>query len=88
MINNVSSCAHYEAVRPVHPRSSGCERCAATGDSWVHLRMCLACGHVGCCDGSKNRHALQHYEETDHPIITSREAGETWRWCYVDERYV
>ena len=55
------------------------------GDSWVHLRLCLSCGHVGCCDSSKNKHATKHFHRTKHPIIQSFEPGEDWRWCYVDE---
>jgi uncharacterized UBP type Zn finger protein len=62
--------------------------CLTSGGSWVQLRMCLTCGQVGCSDDSDNRHAMRHYEETDHPIITSLEGGATWRWCYVDECYV
>jgi uncharacterized UBP type Zn finger protein len=58
------------------------------GDSWLHLRMCLECGHVGCCDSSKNRHARAHYHETSHPLIQSAERGEDWRWCYIDETYL
>jgi CPA2 family monovalent cation:H+ antiporter-2 len=85
---NVSPCPHYEAVRAVHPRSSECVLCVATGGSWIQLCMCLTCGQVGCSDDSENRHAMKHYEETDHPIVTSRGPGKTWRWCYVDERYV
>lgn len=85
---NVSSCVHYKAVRSVRARSTGCTLCVATGDRWVQLRMCLTCGQVACCDNSRNRHALKHYEETDHPIVTSREPGETWLWCYVEERRV
>lgn len=63
----------------------GCEDCLKTGDKWVHLRICLVCGHVGCCDSSPNRHATRHFEETGHPLIRSIEPGEQWSWCYVDE---
>ena len=62
-----------------------CEDCIKTGDSWVHLRMCTECGHVGCCDSSKNKHATKHYHSSKHPVIRSIEPGETWTWCYVDE---
>lgn len=62
-----------------------CGDCIKTGDSWVHLRMCTECGHVGCCDSSKNKHATKHYHSTKHPVIRSIEPGETWTWCYVDE---
>ena len=63
-----------------------CEDCIKTGDSWVHLRMCTECGHVGCCDSSKNKHATRHFHSTKHPVIRSIEPGETWTWCYVDEQ--
>jgi uncharacterized UBP type Zn finger protein len=62
-----------------------CEDCIKTGDSWVHLRMCMECGHVGCCDSSKNKHATRHFHSTKHPVIRSIEPDETWTWCYVDE---
>jgi uncharacterized UBP type Zn finger protein len=64
---------------------AGCEECLATGGSWVHLRMCLACGHIGCCDNSPGRHATGHNLLTGHPLIRSAEPGEDWSWCYVDE---
>ncbi len=80
------SCAHQAGIGSVKPRTpDGCEECLATGDDWVHLRLCLSCGHVGCCDSSKNKHATRHFHETDHPVIESFEPGEDWRWCYVDE---
>jgi len=63
----------------------GCEDCLAMGGSWVHLRMCQSCGHIGCCDDSPNRHATAHARATEHPIIRSAEPGEEWSWCYVDE---
>jgi len=63
----------------------GCEECLKIGGRWVHLRMCLVCGKVGCCDNSPNRHATAHFHETDHPLIRSAEHGEAWWWCYVDE---
>jgi hypothetical protein len=72
-------------VRTSQPRSAGCEECLKTGDTWVHLRLCRACGHVGCCDDSMNKHATKHFHATRHPIITSLAPGETWSWCYVDE---
>jgi uncharacterized UBP type Zn finger protein len=80
------SCAHVAAhQKNVKPRSEGCEECLTMGDTWVHLRMCLECGHVGCCDSSKNKHATAHFHQTRHPIMRSIEPGEHWRWCYVDE---
>jgi uncharacterized UBP type Zn finger protein len=68
----------------VTPSAEGCEECLASGEQWVHLRICLTCGHVGCCDQSKNRHARRHFQATGHPIMASLEPGESWRWCYVD----
>ena len=70
-----------------HPPNTpnGCEECLKMGDSWVHLRMCRICGHVGCCDSSKNKHATKHFHATKHPIMQSIEPGEDWLWCYVDE---
>ncbi|HTJ29685.1 MAG TPA: UBP-type zinc finger domain-containing protein [Acidobacteriaceae bacterium] len=82
-------CSHVkEYVKQVKPSSKGCEECLKTGDQWVHLRMCTECGHVGCCDSSKNRHARAHFHETQHPIIQSAERGENWRWCYIDDKYI
>lgn len=78
-------CAHLDQTGDVHPASKGCAPCIEVGDSWVHLRLCMTCGHVGCCDNSKNRHARAHFHETGHPIIQSFEPGEDWWWCYVDE---
>ena len=79
-------CTHQDQINPVFPTTPGaCEECLQNGDAWVHLRVCLACGHVGCCDASKNTHAIRHYHETGHPIIQSLEPGEGWIWCYVDE---
>ena len=79
------SCDHLEQVRSVPPRTQGCEECLALGDRWVHLRECMTCGHVGCCDSSKNKHATRHFHATEHPIIRSIEPGEEWGWCYPDE---
>ena len=76
---------HLEQVRDVAPNSEGCEDCIPLGDRWVHLRLCMTCGHVGCCDQSKNKHATGHFRTTDHPIIQSYEPGEEWWWCYVDD---
>ncbi|WP_372435933.1 UBP-type zinc finger domain-containing protein [Williamsia soli] len=64
-----------------------CEDCAAEGvDHWAHLRRCLACGHVACCDSSPRKHATAHFKATGHPVMQSAEPGETWRWCYVHAR--
>jgi uncharacterized UBP type Zn finger protein len=79
-------CAHLDQVEKVTARTpDGCEECMTMGDTWVHLRLCLVCGHVGCCDSSKNKHATAHFHETGHPIIQSFEPGEDWRWCFVDK---
>lgn len=78
-------CAHLARPGNARPVSRVCDECVALGDGWVHLRACLACGHVGCCDDSKNKHATAHFHATGHPVIRSLEPGERWRWCYVDE---
>ncbi len=83
-----SSCGHLGSIRDVTPSARGCEECLALGDTWVHLRECLTCGHVGCCDSSKNKHATKHFQATGDPIIRSFEPGENWRWCYVDQMLV
>jgi uncharacterized UBP type Zn finger protein len=79
------SCAHLDQINDVEPNSDGCEECLRLGDRWVHLRLCLVCGHVGCCDCSKNKHARAHFHETQHPIVQSAQPNEDWRWCFVDE---
>jgi uncharacterized UBP type Zn finger protein len=81
----MEGCPHVKEIRDVKPSANGCEECLKSGDTWVHLRMCLICGHVGCCDSSKNKHATKHFHRTKHPIVQSVEPGEDWRWCYVDE---
>ncbi len=79
-------CTHQNEIKPVTPKTpDGCEECLALGDTWVHLRLCLSCGHVGCCDSSKNKHATKHFQATNHPIVQSFESNETWMWCYIDE---
>jgi uncharacterized UBP type Zn finger protein len=79
-------CPHLEAAasrrRGVHPGTHGCEECLAMGGEWVHLRLCLTCGHVGCCDQSPNRHATRHHHETRHPVVRSYEPDEAWAYCY------
>lgn len=79
------SCSHLARVKEVTPSAKGCEDCLKTGDRWVHLRICRSCGHVGCCDSSKNKHATKHFHQTGHAIMQSFEPGESWGWCYVDE---
>ena len=83
----MASCTHLDKILVTRlPEAvDGCEDCLATGGSWLHLRICLTCGHVGCCDDSPNRHATAHGHSSDHPIIRSLEAGEAWSWCFVDE---
>jgi uncharacterized UBP type Zn finger protein len=80
-------CTHLEAaqVTALPDPVLGCEECLKIGGRWVHLRMCLVCGKVGCCDNSPNRHATAHFHESSHPLIRSAEPGEAWWWCYVDE---
>jgi uncharacterized UBP type Zn finger protein len=79
------SCHHLADVDPKPPGSDGCEECLKLGMPWVHLRLCLTCGHVGCCDSSPGRHATRHFHQTGHPVVASFEPGERWAWCYVDE---
>jgi uncharacterized UBP type Zn finger protein len=77
-------CTHLDQINDVEPGAEGCEECLRMNDAWVHLRMCLSCGHVGCCDSSKNKHAAVHSHSTGHAIVQSLEPGESWRWCFVD----
>jgi uncharacterized UBP type Zn finger protein len=83
-------CDHVDEIKIRHVKrpGAGCEDCLKIGGQWVHLRECLICGHIGCCDSSPNRHATKHFQTTQHPIITSVEPGETWTWCYVDDRFL
>jgi uncharacterized UBP type Zn finger protein len=74
-------------VHHVTPSSKGCEDCLKIGGHWLHLRMCLTCGHMACCDDSPNKHATKHYHHSHHPVMRSMEPGESWRWCYVDELF-
>lgn len=80
-------CEHFGDIRQVKPAANGCVGCMAISASWNELRLCLSCGHVGCCEDSEHTHALKHFNETGHPMIASFEPGETWGWCYVDRRY-
>ena len=85
------TCTHLDQAEEVTPSSDGCEDCLRTGDRWVHLRVCMTCGHAGCCDSSPNRHATAHFRATDHPVVRSFEPEQPaqpepfWRWCFVDE---
>ena len=83
-----AACPHMAHLKPVHPSGQGCKECLETGGTWVHLRLCLTCGHVGCCDSSPNKHATKHFHATQHPVVRSFEPGESWRWCYLDDLMV
>jgi uncharacterized UBP type Zn finger protein len=80
----MTACEHVKQAHDLQPAQQGCEDCLKIGDRWVHLRICLTCGHVGCCDSSKNKHATRHFHATKHPVIRSIEPGEDWGWCYED----
>ena len=82
-----AGCTHLDAaqVTALPDPVLGCEECLKIGSAWVHLRMCMACGRIGCCDSSPNRHASRHAAEVGHPIARSAEPGEDWSWCFVDE---
>ena len=77
-------CKHLGQIRDVGPNTEGCEDCLKIGQDWVHLRLCMECGHVGCCDSSIGKHATKHFHGTKHAIMRSIEPGETWGWCFVD----
>lgn len=80
------SCTHTDQIVDVTPGTpDGCQECLESGSWWVHLRICLTCGHVGCCDNSPNQHATRHYRASKHPIIQSYESGENWVYCYPDD---
>lgn len=83
----MNKCNHLkDANENAVPKTrQGCEECLKMGDTWVHLRVCLTCGHVGCCDSSKNKHAAKHFHATDHPVIKSFEPGDDWKYCYIDD---
>ncbi|HEY7052098.1 MAG TPA: UBP-type zinc finger domain-containing protein [Mycobacterium sp.] len=85
------TCEHLRSAagaQEPQPQTPGrCQECSELGESsWAHLRMCLSCGHVGCCDSSVHKHATAHFHQTNHPVMRSHEPGEAWRWCYVDSR--
>jgi len=80
-----SHCSHLDQIKITTTSTHVCEDCILTGDTWVHLRLCMICGHVGCCDSSKNKHATKHFHAAGHPVMRSIEPGERWMWCYVDE---
>nr|WP_198144493.1 UBP-type zinc finger domain-containing protein [Parafrankia sp. EUN1f] len=86
---SVADDPHLSMIRTVVPTTpDGCAECLRVGSSWVHLRLCLTCGNVGCCDSSPLRHAHAHAHTEGHPVVRSFQPGEHWRWCYVDEAYV
>lgn len=84
----MAQCEHMKACPEPGPEATtqGCEECMAIGQSWVHLRKCEICGHVGCCDSSIGKHAAEHFHETGHAVMSSAEPQEDWRWCYVDQQ--
>ena len=81
-------CEHISQAKVSRPHTpDGCEECLEIGSDWVHLRLCLSCGHVGCCDDSPNKHATKHFHKTKHPVIRSFEPGEAWEYCYLDDAF-
>ena len=82
---DAKGCTHRDQIRDVVPDSDGCEECLAMNDTWIHLRLCLTCGHVACCNDSKNKHAYKHYQATGHPLVKPFGESEEWVWCYADE---
>ncbi|MEN3534040.1 ubiquitin carboxyl-terminal hydrolase 14 [Microbispora sp. NPDC004025] len=83
----MGNCEHLLVTADPQPLTpEGCQECLERGMRWVHLRKCLECGHIGCCDSSPGKHATAHYKETGHPVMRSFEPGEDWRWCFVDQR--
>lgn len=83
-----TNCVHVDQLHMVEPSAMGCEDCLKTGDTWVHLRVCLTCGYVGCCNSSKNKHSSKHSAAAGHPVVMSMENGEEWLWCNVDEDFI
>ena len=84
----MKKCTHLNEVKFTTTDKRGCEECLKMGDTWVHLRLCMVCGHVGCCDSSKNKHATKLYHRVKHPVVRSSEPGESWIWCYEDQEIV
>jgi uncharacterized UBP type Zn finger protein len=84
-----ADCTHLDQIREVDPRTpAGCEECLAADGWWVHLRLCMTCGHVGCCDSSPSKHATKHFHQSHHPVVRSFEPGEDWGYCYVDDAFI
>ena len=87
--NVCRACTHLAQVnQSIQGKTKGCEECEKSGSDWVHLRLCLTCGHVGWCDSSVNKHGTKHFNSTRHPMIKSYQPGENWKWCYVDEVFI
>ena len=85
---SATTCTHLDTVEDVTPSGDGCQECLQTGGRWVHLRLCMSCGHIGCCDNSPGRHATGHWKaHAGHPLIRSYEPGEDWWWCYADDLF-
>lgn len=83
------SCRHLNQIKDVTPQTpNGCGECMESGDTWVSLRMCLTCGHIGCCDSSKNKHATKHFHETHHALMKPYKDDAKWKWCYIDEMVI
>jgi len=83
------TCEHLTSIAVIEPNNTeGCEDCLRIGGRWLHLRLCMSCGHVGCCDSSPNRHATAHFHQAGHPVVQSFEPGERWAWCYQDEEAI
>ncbi|GLY27993.1 hypothetical protein Kisp02_13580 [Kineosporia sp. NBRC 101731] len=85
MLGMADVCTHLDTIHDVTPSAAGCEDCLKSGGTWVHLRLCRECGHMGCCDSSPSKHATAHFHSTEHPIVQSAEPGEDWLWCFRDE---
>lgn len=84
-----TTCVHQDLiVEDVEPAAQGCVDCLAAGEKWIHLRICVTCGYIGCCNSSPNKHAHKHAIETGHHVVMSMENGEEWLWCYEDEDYL
>ena len=84
-----TQCEHVKNVDlDIKGNTNGCEECEKIGSDWVHLRLCLTCGHVGCCDNSKNKHGTKNFQSTKHPVIKSYEPQENWKWCFVDHVFI
>ncbi|WP_081687954.1 UBP-type zinc finger domain-containing protein [Rhizobium mesoamericanum] len=84
----MTGCVHSKTIRTVTPKTLGCEECLETGQTWVHLRLCRECGHVGCCDQSIGKHSTKHFHSTGHPIIEGYDPPEGWGWCFIDETFI